>query len=96
MEILTGILNCGNATLQFANSIGLVESTLKGLVAIGVVKAITTLSTAFKASAISASNFGTALDTVKNMSTMARGTTEYTNALQTLKSSISRIIPMYS
>lgn len=84
-DTVTGILNCGNATLQFANSIGLVESTLKGLVAIGVVKAITTLSTAFKASAISASNFGTALNTVKNMSTMARDTTEYTNALQTLK-----------
>lgn len=84
-ETVTGILNCGNATLQFANSIGLVESTLKGLVAIGIVKAITTLSAAFKASAISASNFGTALNTVKNMSTMARGTTEYANALQTLK-----------
>lgn len=84
-DTVSGILNCGNATLQFANSIGLVESTLKGLVAIGIVKAITTLSTAFKASAISASNFGTALNTVKNMSTMAKGTTQYTNALQTLK-----------
>lgn len=84
-DTVTGILNCGNATLQFANSIGLVESSLKGLVAIGIVKAITTLSTAFKATAISASNFGTALNTVKNMSTMARGTTEYSNALNTLK-----------
>lgn len=80
-----GILDCGNATLQFANSIGLVESTLKGFVAIGIVKAITTLSTAFKASAIQASNFGTALNTVKDMSTMARGTTQYTTALNTLK-----------
>lgn len=84
-ETVTGILNCGNATLQFVNSLGLVESTLKGLIAIGIVKAITTLSTAFKASAIQASNFGTALNAVKNMSTMARGTTEYTNALKTLK-----------
>lgn len=84
-ETVTGILNCGNATLQFVNSLGLVESSLKGLVAIGIVKAITTLSTAFKASAISASDFGTALNTVKNMSTMARGTTEYSNALNTLK-----------
>lgn len=84
-ETVTGLLNCGNATLQFVNSLGLVESTLKGLVAIGIVKAITTLSTAFKASAIQASNFGTALNTVKNMSTMARGTTEYTNTLKTLK-----------
>lgn len=84
-ETITGILNCGNATLQLVNNLGLVESTLKGLVAIGIVKVITTLSTAFKASAIQASNFGTALSTVKNMSTMARGTTEYTNALKTLK-----------
>lgn len=84
-ETVTGILNCGNATLQFVNSLGLVESTLKGLIAIGIVKAVTTLSTAFKASAIQASNFGTALNAVKNMSTMARGTTEYTNALRTLK-----------
>ena len=80
-----GILDCGNATLQFVNSLGLVESTLKGFVAIGIVKAITTLSTAFKASAIQASNFGTALNTVKDMSTMARGTTQYTTALNTLK-----------
>lgn len=84
-ETVTGLLNCGNATLQFANSIGLVESTLKGLLAIGAVRAITTLSAAFKASAINASNFGTALKTVKDMSTLARGTTEYTNALKTLK-----------
>lgn len=80
-----GILDCGNATLQFVNSLGLVESTLKGFVAIGIVKAITTLSTAFKASAIQASNFGTALNTVKDMSTMARGTAQYTTALNTLK-----------
>lgn len=84
-ETVTGILNCGNATLQFVNSIGLLESSLKGLVAIGIVKVITTLSTAFKAGAINASNFGTALNTVKDMSTMAKNTTQYSNALQTLK-----------
>ena len=84
-QTVTALLNCGNATLQFVNNLGLVESTLKGLVAIGIVKAITTLSTAFKATAISASNFGTALNTVKNMSSMAKGTTEYKNALQALK-----------
>lgn len=84
-QTVTALLNCGNATLQFVNSLGLVESTLKGLVAIGIVKAITTLSTAFKASAIQASNFGTALNTVKNMSSMVKGTTEYKNALQALK-----------
>lgn len=80
-----GILDAGNAALQFANNIGLVESSLKGLIAIGVVKAITMMSTAFKASAIQASNFGTALNTVNNMSSLTRGTTEYTNALNTLK-----------
>ncbi len=84
-KTVTGLLNCGNATLQFVNSLGLVESTLKGFIAIGVVKVITTLSAAFKASAIQASNFGTALNTVKNMSTMTKGTTDYTNALKTLK-----------
>lgn len=84
-QTVTALLNCGNATLQFVNNLGLVESTLKGLVAIGIVKAITTLSTAFKATAISASNFGKALNTVKNMSSMTKGTTEYKNALQALK-----------
>ena len=84
-ETVTGILNCSNATLQFVNSIGLLESSLKGLVAFGIVKTMTTLSTAFKAGAINANNFGTALNTVKDMSTMARNTTQYSNALQTLK-----------
>ena len=84
-ETAKGILDAGNAALQFANSLGLVESTIKGFIAIGIVKAITTLSTAFKASAIQASNFGSALNTVKNMSTLARGTTEYTNSLNSLK-----------
>lgn len=84
-ETVTGLLNCSNATIQFVNSLGLAESTLKGLLAVFAVKVITTLSAAFKASAINASNFGTALNTVKDMSTMARGTTEYTNALKTLK-----------
>lgn len=84
-ETVKGILDTGNATLEFANSIGLVESSLKGLIAIGVVKAMTALSTAFKASAISASNFGTALNTVKSMSAMTQGTTEYANALKSLK-----------
>jgi len=84
-ETVKGITNCGSATLQFANDLGLVESTMKGFVAIGLVKVITTLSTAFKASAIQASNFGTALNTVKSMSTMTRGTTEYVNTLKNLK-----------
>lgn len=84
-QTVTGLLNCGNAALQFANSIGLVESSLKGLLTIGIIKVITTVTTAFRASAIQASNFGTALNAVKSMSMLQSGTTEYTNALNTLK-----------
>ncbi len=88
--IITGntaktILDIGNAAVKLANNLGLVSSTLRGFLAIGVVKVLTTLTTAFKTSAIQASNFGTALNTVKNMSSMTRGTTEYTNALNLLK-----------
>lgn len=84
-ETVKGVLNTGNAVLQFANSLGLVESTLRGFVLIGVAKGITVLSAALKASAIQASNFGTALNTVKTMSAMSRGTQEWTRALKTLK-----------
>ncbi len=84
-KTVTGILNTGNAVLQFVNSLGLVESTLRGFVLIGVAKGITALSAAFKASAIQASNFGTALNTVKTMSFLTRGTQEWTQALNTLK-----------
>ena len=84
-QTVTGLLNCGNAALQFANSIGLVESSLKGLLTIGIIRVITTVTTAFRASAIQASNFGTALNAVKSMSMLQSGTTEYTNALNTLK-----------
>lgn len=81
-----GILDAGNAVVSFANSFGLVESTLKGFVAIGIVKAMTTLSTAFKASAVSASNFGTAISNLKVMSSIAKNTSEYANAMTNLKS----------
>lgn len=89
-SIITGntaktILDIGNAAVKLANNLGLVSSTLRGFLAIGVVKVLTTITTAFKTSAIQASNFGTALNTVKNMSSMTRGTTEYTNALNLLK-----------
>ncbi len=84
-QTVTGLLNCGNAALQFANSIGLVESSLKGLLTIGIIKVLTTVTTAFRASALQASNFGTALNAVKSMSMLQSGTTEYTNALNTLK-----------
>lgn len=83
-KTVTGILNAGNAVLQFANSLGLVESTLRGFVLIGVAKGITTLSAAFKASAIQASNFGTALNSLKIMSSMASETHEYATAFNNL------------
>ena len=62
-----GILDVGNATLQFINSLRLVESGLKGVIAIGVFKVITNLSTAFKTSALQASNFGKALKYASNV-----------------------------
>lgn len=83
-KTVTGILNAGNAVLQFANSLGLVESTLRGFVLIGVAKGITTLSAAFKASAIQASNFGTALNSLKIMSSMASNTNAYATAFDNL------------
>ncbi len=79
------ILDSGTAVMQFANSLGLVESGLKGLIVVGLVKGFTTLSTAIKASAMQASNFGTALKTAQNMSDMKRNTQEYANALNVLK-----------
>lgn len=83
-KTVTGILNAGNAVLQFANSLGLVESTLRGFVLIGVAKGITTLSAAFKASAIQASNFGTALNSLKIVSSMASKTNAYATAFDNL------------
>ena len=79
------ILDCGTATLDFANSLGIIESTLKGFLAIGIVKGVTKLSMAFKASSIQASNFGIALKTANNMNTLTKGTSEYVNAMNTLK-----------
>jgi len=84
-ETVKGLLNCGRASLDFANNLGLVESSLKGIVAIGAVKAITMLSAAFHNSAIRANNFGIALNTIRDMSAMTKGTVAYTNALNVLK-----------
>lgn len=84
-EAVKGLLNCGRVSLDFANNLGLVESSLKGIVAIGAVKAITMLSAAFHNSAIRANNFGIALNTIRNMSAMTKNTTEYKNALNVLK-----------
>lgn len=84
-EAVKGLLNCGRASLDFANNLGLVERSLKGIVAIGAVKAITMLSAAFHNSALRANNFGIALNTIRDMSLMTKGTVAYTNALNVLK-----------
>lgn len=84
-ETVKGLLNCGRASLDFANNLGLVESSLKGIVAIGAVKAITMLSAAFHNSALRANNFGIAINTIRDMSLMTKGTVAYTNALNVLK-----------
>lgn len=81
-----GILDAGNAAVTFANSFGLVNSTLRGFVAIGVVKALATLSTAMQASVLSVNNFGQALKSVESMSKLAKNSTEYANALNHVKS----------
>lgn len=79
------ILDSGSAVLNLVNSLGLIEKSLKGLLVIGAVKAITKLSIAFRASALSASNFGTSLKTVNSLTTLTKGTTEYANAMNLLK-----------
>lgn len=84
-ETVKGLLNCGNATLEFANSLGLVESSIKGFIAIGIVKAVTTLSAAFKASIVQAINFQSALDQTRTLANLSRGTVKHADALDSLK-----------
>ncbi len=79
------ILDSGSAVLNLVNSLGIIEKSLKGLLVIGAVKGITKLSIAFRASALSASNFGTSLKTVNSLTTLTKGTTEYANAMNVLK-----------
>lgn len=79
------ILDSGSAVLNLVNSLGIIEKSLKGLLVIGAVKGITKLSIAFRASALSASNFGTSLKTVSTLTTLTKGTTEYANAMNLLK-----------
>lgn len=81
------ILDSGTAVLNFANSMGLIEKGLKGLLLIGVAKGITKLSMAFKASAIQANNFGIALKTANSLSTLTNDTTKYANAMNVLSAS---------
>lgn len=81
--------NLGSAVLEFANSWGLVEGTLKGGLVIGAMKGITNLTVALKNSAVQVSNYGVALEAVEQVSTYAQDTTKYAKAIDTLKTSCS-------
>lgn len=83
--------NLGTAILDFANSWGIAEGTLRGFLTVGILKGITALTVGIKNSVVQMNNFGTALNTVKDMSTMARGTTEFADAIETLKSSCTNL-----
>lgn len=86
-ETVKNLTNLGSATLEFANSMGLVESSLKGGIAIGAMKFFGMLTMAIKGSYIQLNAFGKALNTAKNIKNLQRGTLEYANALNTLKNS---------
>ena len=81
--------NLGSAVLEFANSWGLVEGTLKGGLTIGAMKGITTFTVALKNSAVQVSNYGAALEAIKQIGTYAQDTDEYVNAIDKLKTSCS-------
>ncbi len=86
-ETVKGLANAGSAVLDFANSWNLLEGTLRGFVVLGVLKGLTTLTVAFKNSTIQISNYGSALDAVKQIGVYAQGTEKYAKAMDTLKSS---------
>ncbi len=86
-ETVKGLANAGTAVLDFANSCGILEGTLKGFLALGILKGIAALTVAFKNSAVQASNFGAALNTVKHMETLTAGTARYANKMNKLQES---------
>jgi len=86
-ETVKSLADAGTAVLNFANSFGIVEGTVKGFLALGLLKGMTTLTIAFKNSAVQVSNYGVALSTVKDMSAMTVGTIEYAESMNTLKAS---------
>ena len=86
-ETVKALADTGTAVLEFANKFGLLESTLKGFLAIGVMKGIGTLTTAIKGSIVQVTNFGTALKTVGKMESLSKGTQKYITALDDLKKS---------
>ncbi len=84
-ETVKALTNAGTAVLNFVNSWGLIESTLKGFLALGILKKVTTFSVAFKNSAVQAANFGNTLNMAKSMGTLTEGTTKYTDTLYNLR-----------
>lgn len=86
-DTVKGLTNTGTAVLDFANSWNILEGTIKGFLTLGILKGITTLTVAFKNSAVQVSNYGKALDAVKDISVYARETEKYADAMKILKAS---------
>lgn len=86
-DTVKGLANTGAAVLDFANSWNILEGTIKGFLTLGILKGITTITVAFKNSALQISNYGAALEAVKKVSVYAQGTEDYARAMNTLTSS---------
>ncbi|MDE7339289.1 MAG: hypothetical protein K2N80_01845, partial [Lachnospiraceae bacterium] len=86
-DTVKGLANAGSAVLDFANSWNILEGTIRGFLALGILKGVTTLTVAFKNSALQISNYGKALDAVKQIGVYAQGTEDYARAMNTLTSS---------
>ncbi len=88
---VTGLENAGAAVLEFANSWGIVEGTLKGFMTLGVLKGVTVLTTAFKNSAVQISNYGEALKAVQILNTFSQDTEKYADAMTVLQTSCASL-----
>lgn len=86
-DTVKGLANTGAAVLDFANSWNILEGTIKGFLTLGILKGITTITVAFKNSALQISNYGAALEAVKKVSVYVQGTEDYARAMNTLTSS---------
>lgn len=86
-DTVKGLANTGAAVLDFANSWNILEGTVRGFLALGILKGVTTLTVAFKNSALQISNYGAALEAVKKVSVYAQGTEDYARAMNALTSS---------
>ena len=86
-DTVKGLANTGAAVLDFANSWNILEGTVRGFLALGILKGVTTLTVAFKNSALQISNYGAALEAVNQVGVYAQGTEKYAKAMNTLKSS---------